>query len=90
MGLRERLAGTEQRDRITAAALADAQKAAANGLPEVTVTVHSTHGGSALLPRLVPHVVSEMQRNGFAVVNVTQDDWAYNANPNRPACVAAG
>jgi hypothetical protein len=80
MGFRERLAGTHHRDRLTEQALRDARSAASQGLREFTITVHSTHGGLALMPRLVPHVVSALQENGFAVVNIVKDDWAYNAH----------
>lgn len=80
MGFRERLAGTHHRDRLTEQALREARSAASQGLREFTITVHSIHGGLASMPRLVPHVVSVLQDNGFAVVNITKDDWAYNAH----------
>jgi hypothetical protein len=80
MGFRERLAGTHNRDVLTGQTLAEARSAASKGLHDFTITVHSTYGGLALLPRLVPHVVSVLQENGFSVVNVVKDDWAYNAH----------
>jgi hypothetical protein len=80
MGFRERLAGTHHRDMLTERALAESRSAASKGLREFTITVHSSYGGSALLPRLVPHVVSALQDNGFAVVNIVRDEWAYNAH----------
>jgi hypothetical protein len=80
MGLKERLAGTHNRDAHVAKALNEARANAHRGLPEFTITVHSTDGGAALLPRLVPFVVDRLQEQGFRVVNVSTDEWAYNAH----------
>ena len=80
MGMLERLAGVTTRDNLTEKAVSDAARAQANGLSEFTITVHSTSGGLALLPRLVPHVVSVLQEQGYAVINISTDEWAYNSH----------
>lgn len=74
------MAGTFKRDQHTERALAEARHRRDSGLSDFVITVHSTDGGLALMPRLTPHVVSALQDDGFNVVGVTEDAWAYNAH----------
>ena len=80
MGFLDRVAGVNKRDQHTQKALDDARHAKSQGLNEFTVVVHSTDGGAALLPRLVPHVIDTLQGEGFSVVNVSIAEWQYNAH----------
>lgn len=80
VGLFSKAAGIDKRDELTEKAIRDADAHAARGLERYTITVHSTGGGSALLPRLTPFVVEHLQAAGHEVLGVQTDDWAYNAH----------
>ena len=89
MGLFSKATGIDRRDELTVKAIKEADAYAAKALERYTVTVHSTYGGSALLPRLTPFVVKQLQAAGHEVLGVQTDDWSYNAHIScRAASVA--
>lgn len=73
-------AGIDKRDELTRKAIQDANAHAARGLERYTITVHSTGGGSAQLPRLTPYVVEHLHAAGHEVLGVQTEEWAYNAH----------
>lgn len=93
MGLFSKVTGLDRRDELTARALAEAGSYRKKGLGNYTVTVHSTYSGPALLPRLTPFVVEQLQAAGHEVVGVQTDEWSYNSHiscrPASPAPTAA-